>query len=54
MREAERAENMIKYKKDIMNRPRKQWFQGNKRREALKADSKEDLKNLGNKFEQTL
>lgn len=46
LREIERGENMLKYREEIMSRPRKEWFVGNKRRNEVAKDSKKDLKNI--------
>ena len=45
---------MVKYKDEIMSRPRKEWFVGRKRRNDVKEDSKGDLKNIRSQFESTL
>jgi ATP-dependent RNA helicase DDX27 len=55
MKEAERemlrTENMLKYKTDIDSRPRKEWFQSYKRKETVKKEAKENLKELKRNFE---
>jgi ATP-dependent RNA helicase DDX27 len=50
MKEIKRSENMIKYKDEIKNRPRKEWIMGKKQRENIAKESKKDLKNLKNKL----
>ena len=45
---------MIKYKEEIMSRPKKEWFVGNKRRSEVAKESKQDLKNIKTKFEDQL
>lgn len=54
MRDIERSNNMIKYKEEIMSRPKKEWFVGNKRRSEVAKESKQDLKNIKTKFEDQL
>lgn len=54
MRELRRSENMIKYKKEIDNRPRKEWFQSEKARMAIKSEAKVDLKQIKKTFEEQL
>lgn len=43
LKDAQRAENMIKYKEEIMNRPKKMWHQGsaNQDKKEAKKQSKE-------------
>lgn len=53
-REITRGENMLKYRDEIMSRPRKEWFVGNKRRNEVAKDSKGDLKNIRTQFETNL
>ena len=50
-RELRRSENMIRYKADIESRPKKEWFMGHGKRSNIAKESKEDLKNIKNKFE---
>ena len=54
MRDIERSKNIIKYKDEIMSRPKKEWFTGNKRRNEVAKESKEDLKNIRKNFEDQL
>ena len=54
MRELKRSENMIKYKDEIKAKPRKEWFQGVKRREEVKLESKKELKSIQAKFNDQL
>ena len=42
---------MIRYKKDIESRPKREWFMGQGKRSTIAKDSKEDLKNIKKKFE---
>jgi hypothetical protein len=41
----------VKFKKEIMSRPKSEWHSSNKQRTELKKDSKKDLKNIRNKFD---
>ena len=43
-KEAARAENLIKYKDEIMSRPKSEWHQSFKRKKDLRKESKKDLK----------
>lgn len=54
MRDLQKSNNMIKYKDEIMSRPKKEWFVGNKRRQEVAKESKLDLKNIGRKFNDQL
>ena len=54
MRDLEKSKNMIKFKDEIMSRPKKEWFVGNKRRNEVVRESKDDLKNIRRKFEDQL
>lgn len=54
LREIERNENIEKYKSEIMNRPKRDWFVGKKRRETVQKDSKTDLQNIKATFEKQL
>ena len=51
MREIQRSENLIKYKKDIQSRPKKEWFMGRTKREEIAKESRADLQNIKKKFE---
>ena len=42
---------MIKYKKEIASRPRKDWFQSTKRRDSVRKDAKANLKDIKSNFE---
>ena len=53
-KEASRAENMIKYKDDIMSRPKNEWHKSYQEKKDLRKESKKDLKNTGNKFDESL
>lgn len=50
-KEASRAENIFKYKKDIMSRPKNEWFTTKKKTDELKKESKKDLKNIKSNFD---
>ncbi|CDW79227.1 rna helicase [Stylonychia lemnae] len=50
--QAKRAENMIKYKDEIMNRPKKHWQKSNDQKKDNKEKSKKELDSIKNKFEQ--
>lgn len=54
VRDLERSKNMIKYKKEIMSRPKKEWFVGQKRRNEVAQESKADLKNIRKNYEDQL
>jgi ATP-dependent RNA helicase DDX27 len=54
MMEAKRAENLIKYKDDIMNRPKKHWMVNQQQKKELKEKSKDDLKNVKARFDEQL
>lgn len=43
MMEAKRAENLIKYKDEIMNRPKKHWMKNTKEKQEVKQKSKDEL-----------
>ena len=51
MKELARSENLIKYKEEIKNRPKKEWFIGKGRRNDIAKESKGDLKSIKEKFE---
>lgn len=48
---AQRAENMVKYKSEIMSRPKKEWHVGNNQKKELQKESKKDLANIKSKFD---
>jgi ATP-dependent RNA helicase DDX27 len=50
-KEALRAENLVKFKKDIMSRPKAEWHSTKKQATELKKESKKDLKNIRSNFE---
>lgn len=41
-----RAENLVKFKKDIMARPKNEWHMTKKKTTELKKESFKDLKNI--------
>ena len=49
-----RAENVIKYKDEIMSRPKTEWHKSFKEKKDLRKESKRDLKNVGSKFDESL
>ena len=49
--EAKRAENLIKHKQEIMNKPKKYWNVNSKQKLDIKKKSKEELKSIHNKYE---
>ena len=53
-REAQRAENMVKYRDEIMSRPKTEWHKTFKEKKDLQKESKKDLKNVGSKFDESL
>ena len=53
-KEALRAENMVKFKKDIMSRPKAEWHTTKKKATELKKESKKDLKNIRSNFESAI
>lgn len=53
-KEAQRAENMVKYKDEIMSRPKPEWHVNYKENKDLQKASKKDLKEIGTKFEDSL
>ena len=52
--EARRGENMIKHRDEIMNRPKKHWMKNEKEKKEVKKQSKEELKDIGQRFEDEL
>jgi hypothetical protein len=52
--EAKRAENLIRYKDDIMNKPKRHWNTNTEQKKDLKKKSKEDIKNVKANFDQQL
>lgn len=53
-REIKRSENMLKYKDEINNRPRKEWFQSSKRTEIIKQEAKQNLPTMKKHFEDNI
>jgi ATP-dependent RNA helicase DDX27 len=53
-KEAQRAENMIKYKADIMSRPRAEWHNSRKDKLTLQRESRKDLTHIKENFEKNL
>lgn len=53
-KEATRAENMVKYKDEIMSRPKTEWHKTFKEKKDLRKESKKDLKDMGKKFDESL
>ncbi len=53
-KEAQRAENMIKYKDEIMSRPKAEWHKNYKEKKDLRKESKKDLKAVADKFDESL
>ena len=50
-KEADRAENMIKYRAEIQSKPKTNWIMSKKKKHEVKKGSKEDLKKISKKFE---
>ncbi len=50
-KEAQRAENLIKYKADIMSRPKAEWHSNRREKLEIKRESYNDLKNIKEKFD---
>ena len=50
-RDAQRAENMIKYKDEIMSRPKSEWHKTLKQKKDLRKESNKDLDNIKEKFD---
>ena len=44
-----KASNMIKYNEDIINWPKKEWFQSSKDKDSLKEWSKDEIEKLKQK-----
>ena len=53
-KEAARAENMVRFKDEIMSRPKAEWHKTFKEKKELRKESKKDLKNMGTKFDESL
>ena len=53
-KEAARAENLVKYKDEIMSRPKAEWLTSHKQKKDLRKESKKDLKQMGAKFDEAL
>lgn len=45
-RDAQKAENFAKHKDEILSRPKREWHISGKKKEAIKQESKQDLKNV--------
>jgi len=45
-REAQRAENLITFRKEIKSRPKTEWIMSKKDKEKVKKSSKKELKTL--------
>ena len=52
--EAARAENLVKYKDEIMSRPKAEWHKSFKEKKDLRKESKKDLKTVSQKFDDSL
>jgi hypothetical protein len=52
--ETRRAENLIKYKEEIANRPKAVWLKNEKQKKDIKERSKEDLKEISKRFDEQL
>jgi len=50
-KEAQRAENMIKHRSEIMSRPRAEWHTNRREKLELKRESYKDLANIKEKFD---
>lgn len=50
-KEAQRAENMIKYRSEIQSRPRAEWHSNRREKLEIKRESFADLKNIKEKFD---
>mmetsp|Transcript_45001 Transcript_45001/g.59704 ORF Transcript_45001/g.59704 Transcript_45001/m.59704 type:complete len:199 (+) Transcript_45001:591-1187(+) len=53
-KEAARAENLVKYRDEIMSRPKTEWHKSFKQKKDLQKESKRDLKTMGAKFDESL
>ena len=53
-KEAQRAENLIKYKAEILARPKAEWHSSKKQKKELQRESFKDLKNIRDKFDGSL
>ena len=45
---------MVKYRDEIMSRPKTEWHKSYKEKSELRKESKKDLKNVGAKFDESL
>ena len=54
MMEQKRAENLIKYKDEIMNRPKRHWIMNGKEKLEVKEKAKNDIQNVNARFEDQL
>ena len=50
-RDAQKAENMIKYKDEIMSRPKSEWHKNFKEKKELRKQSHKDISNIKDKFD---
>lgn len=50
LREAQRAENMIKYKDEIKSRPKSEWIHNKEQKQEIKKQSKKELSSIKDKF----
>ena len=44
----------MKFKDEIMSRPKAEWHKSFKEKKELRKESKKDLKDLGNRFDEAL
>lgn len=49
--EAKRAENLLKYRDEIMNKPKKHWLKNTQQKKDIKEKSKKELSDIKNKFD---
>ena len=52
--EARKAENMIKFKDEIKNRPKSVWLKNEAQKQDIRDKSKEDLGNISKKFDEQI
>jgi len=45
---------MVKFKDEIMSRPKTEWHKTYKEKKDLQKESKKDLKDIGTKFDESL
>jgi ATP-dependent RNA helicase DDX27 len=53
-KEAQRAENMIKYKEEIMSRPKAEWHRTMTQKKELRKEARKDIANIRERFDNTL